>query len=66
MHRGSDGRLYFLAGGLLYRWDVDVNALTPVARAPGCTFLTEPSPGLWMLADSMSVYRVRLDGRHGS
>lgn len=60
MQRGSDSRHYFLAGGTVYRWDAAPNTLTPIATAPGCTFLTEPSPGLWLLAGSASVYRVRL------
>jgi len=57
---GSDGAAYCLSGGTLYRWDLPKNTLTAVARSPGCTFLTEPAPGVWCAADNRSVYRIRL------
>jgi streptogramin lyase len=57
---GSDGHGYWLAGGTLYRWELPANRLTPVARCPGCYFLTESSPGTWCVANGASVYRVRL------
>jgi streptogramin lyase len=60
VRRGSDGHCYCLAGGTLYRWDLPRNTLTPVAASPGCVFLTEPSPGTWLLANAASIYRVRL------
>ncbi len=56
----SDGFCYCLAGGKLYRWDLEHNVLTPVATSPGCYFLTEPLPGTWLLANSQSIYRVQL------
>jgi hypothetical protein len=59
MKRGADGKQYLLSDGVLYRWDEGPNALTAVARAPGCVYFTEPSPGLWLFADKTSVYRVR-------
>ena len=57
---GADGNAYCLTGGSLCRWDTPTNTLTPVAQGGGCSFFTEPSPGLWILADSTSVYRVRV------
>jgi hypothetical protein len=60
MKRGADGRQYLLSDGVLYRWDEESNALIAMARAPGCVYFTEPSPGLWLFADKTSVYRVRL------
>jgi len=58
--RGSDGFCYCLSNGTLYRWDLTQNLLTPMATSPGCVFLTEPAPGVWVMANSASVYRVRL------
>lgn len=60
VRRGNDGHCYCLAGGTLYRWDFSQNTLTPLAASPGCVFLTEPSPGTWLLANGASIYRVRL------
>ncbi|MCC6442868.1 MAG: hypothetical protein IT210_05350 [Armatimonadetes bacterium] len=60
VRQGSDGFSYCLAGGRLLRWDLSRNALTPVAEAPGCYYLTETSPGTWVMADSVSVYRVKV------
>ena len=60
MRRGADANLYFLSGEHLWRWTTSDNAIAPVAATGGCTMLTEPSPGLWLLADATSVYRVRL------
>ena len=57
---GSDGLCYCLASGRLYRWNPADNQLAPVAQSGNCRFFTEPSPGLWLMADSRSVYRVRL------
>ncbi len=56
---GRDGYGYWLSGGTLHRWNPKKNTMTPVARTPGCGFLTEPSPGTWCVANSKSVYRVR-------
>lgn len=58
---GEDGRGYCLADGTLYRWDLAANALTAVAETPGCTYLTQPRPGLWVVGSSTSVYRIRLE-----
>ncbi len=58
----SDGASYCLAKGMLYRWDLRKNLLTPVAEAPGCSMLTEASPGIWLLGDRTSVYRVKPGG----
>lgn len=60
VRRGSDGNCYCLAEGTLCRWDLQRNILIPVATSPGCIFLTEPSPGTWLLANAASIYRVRL------
>ena len=60
LRRGSDGRSYCLSGGTLYRWDFSAGCITPVAKTDNCTHLTEPSPGLWLLANSTSVYRLRM------
>ena len=57
---GSDGFSYCLSGGTLYRWDLARNILTPVASSPGCSMLTESSPGTWVLANRTSIYRVRI------
>jgi hypothetical protein len=57
---GADGYGYLLADGVLYRWDFPANTLTPATDAPGCVHLTEFSPGEWALADTASVYRLRL------
>lgn len=57
---GEDGHGYCLANGTLYRWDLVANILTPVAQTPGCTHLTQPRPGLWIVGNSTSVYRVTL------
>jgi hypothetical protein len=59
IRRGADGNSYCLAGGVLYRWDFTENLLTAVAKAPRCQRLTQPSPGLWVLADGTTLYRVR-------
>ena len=65
--QGSDGKYYCLADDTLYRWDIPENSLTPMASAPGCCFLTEPSPGTWLLADQASIFRLRLAlGEHRS
>ena len=65
--QGSDGNYYCLADGTFYRWDIPANSLTPVASAPGCLFLTEPSPATWLLADQRSIYRLQLGpGEHSS
>lgn len=58
---GEDGHGYCLANGMLYRWDLATNTLTPVAQTPGCIYLTQPRPGLWVVGNSTSVYRVRLE-----
>ena len=63
MRRGADGRLYFLAGGHLWRWSVSDNTLTAVANTGGCSMLSEFAPRQWALADAVSVYRVRLAER---
>ncbi len=60
VRRGSDGAGYTLAGGTLYRWDFTQNTLTPVATTPGCVYLTEVSPNVWAVANTASVYCVRL------
>lgn len=62
---GSDGSGYTLINGTLYRWDFTHNILTPVSEAPGCTHLTEYAPGEWALADTASVYRLRLSESSG-
>jgi DNA-binding beta-propeller fold protein YncE len=59
IRRGSDGHQYFLADGHLWQWSSAAKTLTPVAVTGGCTMFSEPSPGLWLLADATSVYRVR-------
>ena len=59
MRRGADGHQYFLADGYLWRWSIIENAVASVASTEKCTFLTEPSPGLWLFADTTSVYRLR-------
>ena len=63
IRRGADGDAYFCAADCLYRWRVGENTFTPLAACPGCTRLAEASPGVWLLADSTSVYRVRLAKR---
>jgi hypothetical protein len=60
MRRGADGNLYFLSGERFWRWTPAQNEIAPVATPGACTMLTEPSPGVWLLADATSVYRVRL------
>lgn len=61
---GADGHPYLLSGGTLLRWDLGANILTAVAQAPAaCEFFTEPSPGVWLLADRTSVYRIGLSDR---
>jgi len=60
IRRGSDGDGYFIAADRLYRWRWSDDSFTPVASAPGCTMLTEASPGVWLLADATSVYRVKV------
>jgi hypothetical protein len=60
LRHGADGALYVLGAGEMYRWSRAHNTLTPVARTGACTMLTEASPGLWVLADAVSVYRLRL------
>ena len=64
---GADGDIYImpycLAGSRLHRWDLAENQLTAVAHAGECGYLTEPFPGLWLLADRRSVYRVLLAKR---
>jgi hypothetical protein len=57
---GSDGFCYGLSGGTLYRWDFMRNTLTPVATSPGCSMLTESSPGTWVLANRTSIYRAKV------
>jgi hypothetical protein len=59
MRRGADGYPYFLADGYLWRWSITDNSVAPVASTEKCTFLTEPSRGLWLFADTTSVYRLR-------
>jgi hypothetical protein len=60
IRHGADGQLYLLSGGTLLRWDVKRNVMTAVGQAPGaCRFFTEPSPGVWLMADATSVYRLR-------
>lgn len=61
LRRGSDGHGYTLVQGTLYRWDFSRNTLTPVAATPGCTHLTEVSPGVWAVANTASVFRVELN-----
>jgi hypothetical protein len=61
IRRGADRQLYLLSSGTLLRWDVARNVMTAVGQAPAsCRFFTESSPGLWLLADATSVYRLRL------
>jgi hypothetical protein len=66
IRRGSDGNAYFLAADRLYRWSTRaggagaVDKIDPIAEAPGCTLLTEPQPGTWLLADATSIYRIQL------
>jgi hypothetical protein len=60
LKHGADGALYVLGTGELYRWSTAQNTLMPVARTGACTMITEASPGCWVLADAVSVYRVRL------
>jgi hypothetical protein len=60
IRRGTDGDAYFCAAGRLYRWRVGDNVFTPTAICPRCRLLAEASPGVWLLADATSVYRVRL------
>ena len=60
IRRAADGHACFLADNILYRWSVADAVLTPVAAAPGCSMLAEASPGVWILADATSIYRVRL------
>jgi len=60
LRRGADGASYFLSGGTLYRWDLHRNEIVPRAHSPGCTMLAEAEPGLWVLANATSVYRVRV------
>lgn len=55
--RGAGGQSYTLIGGALYRWDFVRNTLTPLAQTPGCAHLTEASPGVWLLANTASIYR---------
>jgi len=57
---GADGWPYCLSGGTLYRWDWRQNRLTPLARTEDCVHLTESSPGLWLLANARSVFRLRV------
>jgi hypothetical protein len=61
LHFDADGYGYCLSEGVLHRWNLNRNVLRAVARARGCRFLTEPSPGVWIVADKASVYRIRLD-----
>ncbi len=52
---------FFLGSGTLYQWNIPENSLTPRAQAPSaCRYITQSSPGLWLLADERSIYRVRL------
>ncbi|HEX8523388.1 MAG TPA: hypothetical protein VF669_14130 [Tepidisphaeraceae bacterium] len=60
LRRGADGRAYFASGDRLWRWDVERDEVTAVAVAGGCTMVTEASPGVWVLADSTSAYRVEV------
>jgi hypothetical protein len=62
MRRGRDGHLYFLGDGVLWRWITAAgeNTIAAAARTGHCSMFTEASPGLWILADATSVYRVRV------
>ena len=61
--RGHDGDLYGLFRNVLHRWDFPENTLTALGAAPDCLYLTEPSPGTWVLASPQHVFRIDLTGR---
>ncbi len=58
--RGGDGHVYFLSGGLLYRWNASARTLTPLAQAPECNHLTELALGRWAVASTTSIFQVDL------
>lgn len=60
VRRGADGLGYCLCDGLLCRWNLERNALTPVAAAAGCEWLTEAKPGLWLMSDGAAIWRARV------
>jgi hypothetical protein len=61
LERGDeDTVLYGLFGGLLCRWDLEENAITPVGTSPGCHLLQPMSGGEWVLGDEVAVYRLDL------
>ena len=57
---GADGNCYWLAQGVLYRWNTATNELTPLVAAVDARFATEPTPGTWLFATATSVLIARL------
>lgn len=60
VRNGQDGSPYWLAQGVLYRWDVPVNVLTPCVTAVDARFATECAPGTWLFGTATAVFRAQL------
>lgn len=58
---GADGNCYWLAQGVLYRWNLETNELTPLITAVDARFTTEPAPGTWLFGTATSVFKARLN-----
>lgn len=54
------GRVYGLAAGRLFRWEIDGNRIHPLAQAPDMLYLSVPVPGRFILASPTAIYRLDL------
>ena len=60
VRNGQDGAPYWLAQGVLYRWDTTENSLTPCVTAVDARFVTEGAPGTWLFGTATSVFRAKV------
>jgi hypothetical protein len=60
LRTGSDGETYCLCDGVFCQWDFEANELVPLAAIQDGRYLTEPSPGTWLFATPVSIFRLRL------
>ncbi|MCC6798155.1 MAG: hypothetical protein IT366_23785 [Candidatus Hydrogenedentes bacterium] len=60
VRNGQDGSPYWLAQGVLYRWEVPGNVLTPCVAAVDARFVTESERGTWLFGTATSVLRAKI------